>query len=224
MYDKFTDRARKVMQLANQEAQRFNHEYIGTEHILLGMIKEGNGVAAFALKNLSVDLRRIRLQVESLITAGPDMVTMGKLPQTPRARKVVENAIEEATKLNHSYVGTEHLLMGLIREEEGVAAQALRNIGVSLESVRNEVLSLLAGKREVRQTAFAGLKNVNLLVMVHRLPEIQPPLCEGVLTIAGASMWNGREWVSLLSHPPKPITSHKIRWWTHIPYSEIEKK
>src|SRR5688572_32354676 len=96
MYERFTDRARKVMQLANQEAQRFNHEYIGTEHVLLGLIKEGSGVAANVLKNLDVDLRKIRLEVEKLVQSGPDMVTMGKLPQTPRAKKVIEYAIEEA--------------------------------------------------------------------------------------------------------------------------------
>ena len=112
MYERFTDRARKVMQLANQEAQRFNHEYIGTEHILLGLIKEGSGVAANVLKNLDVDLRKIRLEVEKLVQSGPDMVTMGKLPQTPRAKKVIEYSMEEARNLNHNYVGTEHILLG----------------------------------------------------------------------------------------------------------------
>ncbi len=110
MYERFTDRARKVMQLANQEAQRFNHEYVGTEHVLLGLIKEGSGVAANVLRNLDVDLRKIRNEVEKIVQAGPEMVTMGKLPQTPRAKKVIEYAIEEARNLNHNYVGTEHLL------------------------------------------------------------------------------------------------------------------
>ena len=143
MYERFTDRARKVMQLANQEAQRFNHEYIGTEHILLGLVKEGSGVAANVLKNLEVDLRKIRLEVEKIVQSGPDMVTMGKLPQTPRAKKVVEYAMEEARNLNHNYVGTEHLLLGLIREQEGVAAQVLMNLSLKLEDVREEVLNLL---------------------------------------------------------------------------------
>jgi ATP-dependent Clp protease ATP-binding subunit ClpC len=143
MYERFTDRARKVMQLANQEAQRFNHEYIGTEHILLGLVKEGSGVAANVLKNLDIDLRRIRLEVEKIVQAGPDMVTMGKLPQTPRAKKVIEYSIEEARNLNHNYVGTEHLLLGLLREQEGVAAQVLINLGLKLEDVREEVLNLL---------------------------------------------------------------------------------
>jgi len=143
MYERFTDRARKVMQLANQEAQRFNHEYIGTEHILLGLIKEGSGVAANVLKNLDVDLRKIRLEVEKLVQSGPDMVTMGKLPQTPRAKKVIEYSMEEARSLNHNYVGTEHILLGLLREQEGVAAQVLMNLGLKLEEVREEVLNLL---------------------------------------------------------------------------------
>ena len=143
MYERFTDRARKVMQLANQEAQRFNHEYIGTEHILLGLVKEGSGVAANVLKNLDVDLRKIRLEVEKIVQSGPDMVTMGKLPQTPRAKKVIEYAMEEARNLNHNYVGTEHLLLGLLREMEGVAAQVLMNLGLKLEDVREEVLNLL---------------------------------------------------------------------------------
>jgi ATP-dependent Clp protease ATP-binding subunit ClpC len=143
MYERFTDRARKVMQLANQEAQRFNHEYIGTEHVLLGLVKEGSGVAANVLKRLDVDLRKIRLEVEKIVQSGPDMVTMGKLPQTPRAKKVIEYAMEEARNLNHNYVGTEHLLLGLLREQEGVAAQVLMNLGLKLEDVREEVLNLL---------------------------------------------------------------------------------
>ena len=143
MYERFTDRARKVMQLANQEAQRFNHEYIGTEHILLGLVKEGSGVAANVLKNLDVDLRKIRLEVEKLVQSGPEMVTMGKLPQTPRTKKVIEYSMEEARNLNHNYVGTEHVLLGLLREQDGVAAQVLMNLGLKLEEVREEVLNLL---------------------------------------------------------------------------------
>ncbi|CAN5124336.1 ATP-dependent Clp protease ATP-binding subunit [soil metagenome] len=145
MYERFTDRARKVMQLANQEAQRFNHEYIGTEHILLGLVKEGSGVAANVLKNLDIDLRKIRLEVERIVQHGPggEQVVMGRLPHTPRAKKVIEYSIEEARNLNHNYVGTEHLLLGLLREQEGVAAQVLMNLGLKLEDVREEVLNLL---------------------------------------------------------------------------------
>jgi ATP-dependent Clp protease ATP-binding subunit ClpC len=164
MYERFTDRARKVMQLANQEAQRFNHEYVGTEHVLLGLVKEGSGVAANVLKNLDVDLRKIRVEVEKIVQSGPDMVTMGKLPQTPRAKKVIEYAIEEARNLNHNYVGTEHLLLGLLREQEGVAAQVLMNLNLKLEEVREEVLNLLghgmdAGGGEGERAAAKGGKS-----------------------------------------------------------------
>jgi len=157
MFERFTDRARKVMALANQEAQRFNHEYIGTEHILLGLVKEGSGVGANVLKNLDVDLRKVRMEVEKLVKAGPEMVTMGKLPHTPRAKKVIEFAIEEARNLNHNYVGTEHLLLGLLREHDGVAAQVLMNLGLKLEEVREEVLNLLgAGMEAGDEAAGAG--------------------------------------------------------------------
>jgi len=155
MFERFTDRARKVMALANQEAQRFNHEYIGTEHILLGLVKEGSGVGANVLKNLEVDLRKVRLEVEKLVKSGPDMVTMGKLPQTPRAKKVIEYAIEEARQLNHNYVGTEHLLLGLLREQDGVAAQVLMNLGLKLEEGREEVLNLLGAGAETEENPSA---------------------------------------------------------------------
>ena len=144
MYERFTDRARKTMQLANQEAQRFNHEYIGTEHILLGLVKLGEGVAAMTLKRLDVDLRKVRIEVDKLVQSGPDMVTIGKLPQTPRANKTIQYAMEEARNLHHNYVGTEHLLLGLLREQEGVAAQVLMNLRLKLEDVREAVLVLLA--------------------------------------------------------------------------------
>jgi ATP-dependent Clp protease ATP-binding subunit ClpC len=148
MFERFTDRARKVMALANQEAQRFNHEYVGTEHILLGLVKEGQGVAANVLHNLQVDLKKIRLEVEKIVKSGPAMVTMGKLPQTPRAKKVIEFAIEEARNLGHNYVGTEHLLLGLLREHDGVAAQVLMNLGLKLDEVRAEVLNILGATME----------------------------------------------------------------------------
>src|SRR5947209_18111280 len=143
MYERFTDRARKVMQLTNQEAQRFNHEYIGTEHILLGLVKEGEGVAANVLKNLGLDLHTIRREIEKIVLGGPGEISSRMLPQTPRAKKVIEYAIEEARNLGHNYVGTEHLLLGLLREHEGVAAQVLINLGMKLEEVREEVLNLL---------------------------------------------------------------------------------
>jgi ATP-dependent Clp protease ATP-binding subunit ClpC len=146
MFDRFTDRARKVMGLARQEAQRFNHDYIGTEHILLGLVQEGSGVAASVLKNLDIDLKKIRQEVEKLVSTGTTMVSMGQLPFTPRAKKVLELSLEEASNLGHTYIGTEHLLLGLIRESEGIAAQVLRNLKVKVEDVREEVLELLGAE------------------------------------------------------------------------------
>lgn len=146
MYERFTDRARKVMQLANHEAQRFNHEYIGTEHILLGLMKEDGSIAANVLKNMDVSLQTIRNEVEAIVASGPEMVTMGRLPQTPRTKKVVELAVQSAQVLNHGYVGTEHLLLGLIKEGEGIACQVLKNLGVIAEDVTEEILHLLGHK------------------------------------------------------------------------------
>jgi len=146
MFDRFTDRARKVMSFARQEAERFNHDYIGTEHVLLGLVKEGSGVAANVLENLDVDLEKVRLEVEKLVKPAPDVVTMGQLPFTPRAKKVLEFAIDEARALDHNYVGTEHLLLGLLREQEGLAAQVLMNLGLKLEDVRNEVMEFLGAE------------------------------------------------------------------------------
>ena len=143
MFDRFTDRAKKVMSFARQEAMKFNHEYIGTEHILLGLVQEGSGVAANVLKNMTVDLEKIRHEVEKIVKTGPSMVTMGQLPFTPRAKKVLELSMEEASQLSHNYIGTEHLLLGLIRENEGIAAQVLMNLGVKLDEVRDEVLEFL---------------------------------------------------------------------------------
>ncbi|MEO1698533.1 MAG: ATP-dependent Clp protease ATP-binding subunit [Planctomycetota bacterium] len=143
MFDRFTDRAKKVMNLARQEAQRFNHEYLGTEHILLGLVQEGSGVAANVLKNMGIDLNKIRMEVEKIVKTGPSMTTMGQLPFTPRAKKVLELSMEEAGNLGHNYIGTEHLLLGLIKENEGIAAQVLLNLGVKLEDVREEVLDFL---------------------------------------------------------------------------------
>jgi ATP-dependent Clp protease ATP-binding subunit ClpC len=143
MYERFTARARDVMRLALQEAQRFNHEYIATEHVLLGLIQEGSGVAANVLKNLDVDQHKIRLEVEKLLQSGPHQVRRNKPLQTPRANKVIEYAMEEARHLNHDYVGTEHILLGLLRERDGVAAQVLVKLGLKLEDVREETCYIL---------------------------------------------------------------------------------
>src|SRR3989338_3673540 len=143
MFNKFTERARKVILLAKQEAKRFNHDYIGTEHILLGLLREGEGVAAAVLQSLGMNLNNIRLEVEKLVQIGPTTVVSGDLPFTPKAKKVMELAMEEARTLGHNYIGTEHLLLGLIREGEGVASQVFMNMGLDLEKVREEVIKLL---------------------------------------------------------------------------------
>ncbi|PIU40751.1 MAG: NDP-hexose 4-ketoreductase [Candidatus Omnitrophica bacterium CG07_land_8_20_14_0_80_50_8] len=143
MFNKFTERARKVILLAKQEAKRFNHDYIGTEHILLGLLREGEGVAAAVLQSLGMNLNNIRLEVEKLVQIGPPTVVSGDLPFTPKAKKVMELAMDEAKTLGHNYIGTEHLLLGLIREGEGVASQVFMNMGLDLEKVREEVIKLL---------------------------------------------------------------------------------
>ncbi len=137
--DRFTDRAKKVMNLARQEAQRFNHEYLGTEHILLGLVQEGSGVAANVLKNMGIALDKIRAEVEKIVKPGPPMVTVYKLRFTPGAKKVLEASMEEAGNLTDNYIGTEHLLLGLIKENEGIAAQVLLNLDAKLEEVRDAV-------------------------------------------------------------------------------------
>src|SRR6266436_1079817 len=145
MHDKFTERVRKVIYLAREEAARLQHDYIGTEHLLLGVIREGEGIAATVLNNLGLDLDRIRQEVENMVSASCGTMTIGEIPFTPRAKRVLELAVEEARSLGHNYVGTEHLLLGLIREGEGVAAKVLLELGVDRKRVREETLKLLGG-------------------------------------------------------------------------------
>src|SRR5438132_10474796 len=178
MYERFTDRARKVMQLANKEAQRLYHEHIGTEHILLGLLKEGSGVAASTLKNLDIALAKIRQEVDKIVKAGPDKVTAGKLPQTPQVKRVIEYSIEEAHRLNHNYVGTEHLLLGLLREQEGVAAQVLRNLGLKLEDVREEVLNLLGDSGSSESSMRSVIPKPAEMDLSEFSPEIQKAVRE----------------------------------------------
>ena len=142
-FEKFTERARKVMSLAQEEAQRFNHNYIGTEHILLGLVAEGDGVAAKVLTSLGVELEQVRNAVEFIIGRG-DRIVLGEIGLTPRAKKVVELAVDEARRLNHHYIGTEHLLLGLIREGEGIAAHVLARLGVNLEQTRHVTIEMLS--------------------------------------------------------------------------------
>jgi ATP-dependent Clp protease ATP-binding subunit ClpA len=142
--ERYTDRARKVMARANLEAQQFNHEYIGTEHILLGLVQVDGGVAASVLKSFKVDLQGVRQEVEKLVNRGPERGSGFQLPKTPRARQVIKFAIEEAERFDHNYVGTEHILLGLLREHDGVGAQVLMNFGLKLDGVREEVLKTFA--------------------------------------------------------------------------------
>ena len=142
-YEKFSERARRVLSLAQEEAQRFNHNYIGTEHILLGLVRETEGVAARVLSSLTVDLSKVRSAVEFIIGRG-EKPPQGEIGLTPRAKKVVELAVDEARRMNHTYIGTEHLLIGLLREGEGVAAGVLESLGVTLDKVRTETHRILS--------------------------------------------------------------------------------
>jgi len=146
-FDKFTERARKVLSLAQEEAQRFQHNYIGTEHLLLGLVREGEGVAAKVLSNLGVELNKVRSAVEFIIGRG-DRIVLGEIGLTPRAKKVIELAVDEARRLNHHYIGTEHLLLGLVREGEGIAAGVLESLGVNLEKVRTQTIQVLNEQSE----------------------------------------------------------------------------
>jgi hypothetical protein len=144
VFERFTDASRRVVVLAQEEARRLNHNYIGTEHILLGLLHEGDGVAATALVSLGISLDVVRSQVEKIIGQGGSSPT-GHIPFTPRAKKVLELSLREALQLGHNYIGTEHILLGLIREGEGVAAQVLVKLGADLSRVRQQVIQLLSG-------------------------------------------------------------------------------
>lgn len=141
-FERFTGRARKVLTLAHEEAHRLQHDFIGTEHILLGLISEGEGLAAKTLLNLGIEPDKVRSEIERIVGRGKKTVT-GEISLTPRSKKVIELAVDEARRLNHQYIGTEHLLLGLVREGEGVAADVLESFGVSLEKVRKQILVLL---------------------------------------------------------------------------------
>jgi ClpA/ClpB-like protein len=143
-FDTFTDRARKVLTLAQDEAQRFNHNYIGTEHLLLGLVRERQGLAARVLVGMGIELEQIRTAVEFSIGRGDQPIT-GEIAITPRAKRVLELAIDEARRMGHTYIGTEHLLLGLAREGEGIAAGVLQSLGLDLDRIRHEVIRTLAG-------------------------------------------------------------------------------
>ncbi len=165
-FDKFTERARRVLTLAQEEAQRFNHNYIGTEHLLLGLVREGDGVAAKVLANLGVELNKVRSAVEFIIGRG-DRAVMGEIGLTPRAKKVIELAVDEARRLNHHYIGTEHVLLGLVREGEGIAAGVLESLGVNLERVRAETTRILS--QSLPQSAHTGARTATRTPTVDQL-------------------------------------------------------
>src|SRR5213596_121669 len=154
-FDKFTERARRVLTLAQEEALRFNHNYIGTEHFLLGLVREGEGVAAKALANLGVDLNKVRSAVEVIIGRG-DRAVMGEIGLTPRAKKIIELAVDEARRMGHHHIGTEHVLLGMVREGEGIAAGVLESLGVSLDRARAEVVGILSGRMPEQTQAETG--------------------------------------------------------------------
>ena len=141
MFERFTDRARMVLSQANEQAQRFGHEQIGTEHILLGLLKEGSGAGAALLKNQGVDIKKMLVEIEQILKlkGGPDMTTANQLPQRPGAIKAIECAVEEARALNNDHIRTEHILLGLLRQSDGITAQVLANLGLKLEDVRQSL-------------------------------------------------------------------------------------
>ncbi|MBU2567719.1 MAG: AAA family ATPase, partial [Elusimicrobia bacterium] len=141
--NKFTDRAQKVILIAQEEAKRLNHDYVGTEHLLLGLVSIGEGVAAQVMDNMGVDLKKLRNEVEKIVGTGDNVMLLGEIPFSPRAKKVLELAVDEAANMGHYYVGTEHLLLGLIKEEDGIAARVIENMGVKITDVRQEIIELL---------------------------------------------------------------------------------
>jgi ATP-dependent Clp protease ATP-binding subunit ClpC len=188
MYERFTDRARKVMQLANQEATRLNHEQLETGHVLLGLVAEGHGVAANVLASLNIDLRKLRHEVEKILRYGPsDTYPCGPFPHTPSTEWAIKYAHEEAKRLGHKYVGTEHLLLGLLRQEEGIAGQVLINLGLTLADVRGRVLRLLEGVPEDLPTS--PMTTVNPDIAQEQTPASATPpypIVEGHLDIIRA--------------------------------------
>jgi len=155
VFERFTDRARRVVVLAQEEARMLNHDYIGTEHILLGLIHEGDGIAYRALSEMGISLTVVRGAIQQIIGEGQRAPT-GHIPFTPRAKKVLELSLREALQLGHNYIGTEHILLGLVREGEGVAAQVLQKYGASMDRVRQAVISLLSGYAGVQAAAATG--------------------------------------------------------------------
>ena len=206
MFERFTDRARRVVVLAQEEARMLNHNYIGTEHILLGLIHEGEGVAARALESLGISLEAVRQQVEEIIGQG-QQAPSGHIPFTPRAKKVLELSLREAMQLGHNYIGTEHILLGLIREGDGVAAQVLVKLGADLNRVRQQVIQLLHGYQGKEGPVGRGAR----FHRAHRLRRQQRPGSGGVRPrCPGRSALLTRRARSLAAHslPARPQSDH----------------
>ena len=204
MFDKFTDRARKVVQLANSEARRLRHEYLGAEHILLGLVKEGSGVAAYVLKDYGVNLPDLRAEIDKCIAAGPEPYTIGpddKLPQHPDATRVLHAAVAEAQSLSHDYVGTEHILLGLLREQYGVVTHVMANLALKIDAVRQTVLDLLGYPRhacgiEQVPCAVCGKPSSPVDCRCDNCWEVERRLASYTGNPAG------RAWVEAMLHPP----------------------
>ena len=214
MFERFTDRARRVVVLAQEEARLLNHNYIGTEHVLLGLVHEGEGLAAQALESLGVSLEAVRAQVEEIIGHGGQAIS-GHIPFTPRAKKVLELSLREALQLGHNYIGTEHILLGLIREGEGVAAQVLVRLGADLPVVRSRVILLTSDP-----SAAATLTQVHTAADVagalhcsfcgrdvweveHYLPAGAAVICEHCIEAASAALEAAADDQHVLALPPR---------------------
>ncbi len=177
----FTPRAQQVLALARKEADRFNHNFVGTEHLLLGLIKLGQSVAVNVLQKMGLDLETVRIEVEKQVGTGPDQKMIGNIPYTPRVKRVLALAAQEAAALNHTYVGTEHILLGLLREGDGVAARVLKNLNVDIEQTREEILKELdpnyspaAGGAESVPSTTAPTSSKSTALKMTRSPQPQP--------------------------------------------------
>jgi ATP-dependent Clp protease ATP-binding subunit ClpC len=191
MFERFTDRARRVVVLAQDEARRLNHDYIGTEHILLGLIHEGEGVAAKALESLGISLNAVRQEVEQIIGRG-QQAHSGHIPFTPRAKKVMELSLRESLQLGHNYIGTEHILLGLIREGDGVAAKVLVKLGADLNRVRQQVIELISGQQPDRKLPQEGVPVADVRARLDAIEDRLAAVEQGMGTRADTSDLDGQ--------------------------------